>query len=386
MFISHLSLTDFRNYRHLELSLPPCLVVIQGDNAQGKTNLLEAVLVLAISKSHRASSDRDLVYRNADADSQPFARLVAEVQRERGEIKVEIVLRGEGAAFPAEPASVLVRKRIRVNGIYRRAVDLVGQVNAVIFSAQDIDLTGGTPSLCRRYLDSVSSQTDSLYLRSLQQYQKVLLQRNHLLRLLQEHRAKPEQLEFWDQELVESGSYLIRHRQHLVASLNELAEGTHQELSGGRERLKIVYLPSVGKEGEKPGEIQSEFHQALHRLRGKEIGQGMTLAGPHRDNLQFEVDGADVGRYGSRGQQRTTVLSLKLAEAKYIHTRAGDSPILLLDDVLSELDQARCQHLLEFILPFQQALITTTDLDRFEPSILARASQFKVRQGNVEII
>ena len=386
MFISHLDLTNFRNYHHLELRLPPHLVVIQGDNAQGKTNLLEAILILATTKSHRASSDRDLVYQIAVQDGQPFARLLAEVQKERGDIKVEIVLRGERSAPPTEPTSVLVRKRIRINGISRRAIDLVGQVNAVIFSAQDIDLTGGIPSLCRRYLDLVSSQTDPRYLRSLQQYQRVLLQRNHLLRLLQEHKAQPEQLEFWDRELVESGSYLIQHRQHLVATLNDLAERIHQELSGDRERLKIVYLPSVGKEGKELGEIESQFRQALHRLRGKEIGQGMTLAGPHRDNLQFEVNEADVGRYGSRGQQRTTALSLKLAEAKYIYTQVGDTPILLLDDVLSELDQARCQHLLEFILPFQQVLITTTDLDRFEPSLLAQATQFKVRQGNIESV
>lgn len=384
LFISHLSLTNFRNYRHLELILPPCLVVIQGDNAQGKTNLLEAILVLATTKSHRASSDRDLVYQNAAQDGQPFARLLAEVQRERGDIKVEIALRGESAIPPGEPTSVLVRKRIRVNGIYRRAVDLIGQVNAVIFSAQDIDLTGGTPSLCRRYLDSVSSQTDPRYLRSLQQYQKVLLQRNHLLRLLQEHKAQLEQLEFWDQELVQSGSYLIQHRQCLVAALNDLAEGIHHELSGGSERLKMVYRPSVGEENEGIGEIESQFRQALHRLRGKEIVQGMTSAGPHRDTLQFEVNEADVGRYGSRGQQRTTALSLKLAEAKYVHTQAGDAPILLLDDVLSELDQVRCQHLLEFVIPFQQVLITTTDLDRFEPSILSQAAQFRVRQGNIE--
>jgi len=384
LFISHLSLTNFRNYQHLELELPPCMVVIQGDNAQGKTNLLEAILILATTKSHRASNDRELVHWIASQDSQPFARLLAEVQRERGDIKVEIVLRGESTAPQTEIPPAPGRKRIRVNGVARRATDLIGQVNAVIFSAQDIDLTGGTPSLCRRYLDLVSCQIDPRYLRSLQKYQKVLLQRNHLLRLLQEHQAQPEQLEFWDQELVESGSYLIQQRWHLIAALNELAENIHRDLSGSRERLKIIYLPSTGKEEEELDEIESQFRQDLNRLRGREVGQGMTLAGPHRDNLQFEINEADVGKYGSRGQQRTTVLSLKLAEAKYMHTQAGDAPVILLDDVLSELDQTRCQHLLEFVLPFQQVLITTTDLDRFEPSVLAQAAQLKVRQGNIE--
>src|SRR4030042_997206 len=352
MWISRLSLTNFRNYRHLELRLPPHLAVIQGDNAQGKTNLLEAIYVLATTKSHRASSDRELVHQGATPENLSCPRVFAEVQRERDNIKVEIALRVERASSVtretvtplAETPSASLRKRLRVNGIPRRAIDLVGQLNVVIFSAQDIDLISGTPILCRRYLDLANSQTDSHYLRSLQRYQRVLLQRNHLLKLLQEHQAQPEQLEFWDRELVESGSYLIRQRWYLVIALNELAERVHWELSGSRERLKIVYLPSIGKE-EELAEIEPHFHQALHQLRGGEIGQGMTLTGPHRDSLQFQVNEADMSKYGSRGQQRTVALSLKLAEAKYMHTQVGDTPILLLDDMLSELDQARRQHL-----------------------------------------
>ena len=396
MFLRHLSLTNFRNYRHLELELPPHLVVIQGDNAQGKTNLLEAIHMLATTKSHRTPNDRELIHQLAAAENQPVTRLVSEVQRARDQIKVEIALRLERAelstaagttAIPssASTPSILVRKRIRVNGIVRRAIDLVGQINVVIFSAQDIDLITGIPALCRRYLDLVNSQIDSRYLRSLQRYHRVLLQRNHLLHLLQERQAQPEQLEFWDKELVENGSYLIMQRYHLVAALNELAPEIHRELSAGTERLKIVYLPSVNKEGEwQLGEIELKFRQALHQARGKEISQGMTLFGPHRDNLRFQVNEADMSAYGSRGQQRTIALSLKLAEAKHIHTVVGDPPILLLDDVLSELDQRRRQHLLEAVIPFQQVLITTTDLDRFEPSFLAQTTRFRVSQGNIE--
>jgi len=386
LFIRHLSLTNFRNYHHLELELPPYPIVIHGDNAQGKTNLLEAIIILATTKSHRASNDRELIHQIAAQESPCFARLLAEVQRDTDDIKVEIALRGDRPSLSTEPTPILVRKRIRINSISRRAIDLIGQVNAVIFSAQDIDLTSGTPSICRRYLDLLGSQTDPRYLRSLQQYQKILLQRNHLLRLLQEHKAQPGQLEFWDQELVEIGSYLIKHRHHLVTELNKLAEDIHQELSGGKEGLKIVYLPSIGNEEEDVSEIKLRFHKTLHRFLGKEISQGMTLFGPHRDNLQFYVNESDVSRYGSRGQQRTTALSLKLAEVKYIHTQVGDTPILLLDDVLSELDQVRCQHLLQFILPFQQVLITTTDLDRFEPSLLSQSTQLKIRQGSIEPI
>ncbi len=259
----------------------------------------------------------------------------------------------------------------------------MGQVNVVIFSAQDIDLITGAPALCRRYLDLVNSQIDSRYLRSLQRYHKVLIQRNHLLRLLQERQAQPEQLEFWDSELVESGSYLIMQRQHLVRVLNELAQEIHRELSGSTERLEIVYLPSISG-AEDLVEIESNFRQTLHQTRRRETSQGMTLAGPHRDNLQFRINEADMSRYGSRGQQRTVVLALKLAEAKYMHSQVDDPPILLLDDVLSELDRSRRQHLLKSIVPFQQVLITTTELDYFEPSFLAQAALFQVRQGNIE--
>ena len=387
MHIVHLSLTNFRNYRHLELRLPPHLVVIQGDNAQGKTNLLEAIHVLATTKSHRASSDRELLHRAATEENTPFARLFAEVQKARGNIKVEVILRLEraiaGEAFVAPPSAMPMRKRIRVNGVARRSIDLVGQVNVVIFSAQDIDIITGTPTLCRRYLDLVNSQTDSRYLRSLQRYHKVIVQRNHLLKLLQERQAQPEQLEFWDRELLESGSYLIMQRQHLVTTLNELAQEIHWELSSGTERLEIVYVPSVVKEGLQLAEIESHFRQAVHQARRREISQGMTLVGPHRDNLRFQANEADMSRYGSRGQQRTIALSLKLAEAKYMHTKVGDSPILLLDDMLSELDRGRRQHLLEAISSFQQVLITAVDLDYFEPSFLTQAAQFQVRQGNV---
>lgn len=390
MHISRLSLTNFRNYRYLELKLPPHLVVIQGDNAQGKTNLLEAIHVLATTKSHRASSDRELVHHAALRESPSFGRVSAEVRKAAGDLKMEVILglevtasAGTGGATP-DPGSVAqVRKRIRVNDIARRAIDSVGLVNVVMFDAEDIELVTGSPSLCRRYLDLVSSQTDSRYLRCLQRYQKVLQQRNHLLRLLQEREARLEQLEFWDEELVNNGSYVVAQRQRLVAELNALAEETHRDLSGGREKLEVVYVPSV-EEGHSLAEIELSFRGALsHKLRA-EISQGATLVGPHRDNLRFHVNGTDMSKYGSRGQQQTAALSLKLAEAKYMNSRVGEPPILLLDDVFSELDRSRRQHLLESIAHFQQVLITAVDLDYFEPSFLADAAQLRVREGSIE--
>jgi DNA replication and repair protein RecF len=376
LFIEHLSLTNFRNYSRLELDLPQRVVVLQGDNAQGKTNLLEAIYLLATTKSHRTATERELINWSMPREGLAVARLLAQVRKARGGIKVEIALRpyrGEGVPDPFGVERV--QKRIRINGIPRRAIDLVGQVNVVIFSSQDIDLIGGVPSLRRRYLDLTNSQIDPRYLRALQRYNKVLLQRNHLLRLIQERHDGPEQLDFWDRELLGVGSYLIEQRQLLVAELNHLIQPIHHQLTAGRERLGIAYLPSVGKE---------DFMERLMEVRKREIAQGMTLVGPHRDDLGFSIDGVDMNVYSSRGQQRTIALSLRLAEAQFMAAKTGDHPILLLDDVLSELDAARRHHLLESIASYQQVIITTTDLDRFTPDFLAQAALFQVSQGEMK--
>jgi len=388
LHIARLSLVNFRNYRQLELVLPPHLVIVQGDNAQGKTNLLESIHVIATTKSHRASSDRELLNHDAAQEDLPFARLSAEVEKGSGRLEVEIVMqldrsRPEVKENPAVTSIAPLRKRIRVNSVPRRAADLVGQTNVVIFSAQDTGLITGAPSLSRRYLDLVGSQMDAAYLRLLQRYAKVLVQRNHLLRLLQEGRAHERQLEFWDNELVESGSYVVLQRHRLVNALNRLAQQIHLEVSNGVEMLEIAYVPSVGP-GETRSETEGRFREALRRGRRREISHGMTLAGPHRDGLLFRVNEADLSKYGSRGQQQTTAISLKLAQAVHMQDEGGDSPVLLLDDVFSELDRYRRQHLLESIAAFQQVLISTTDLDCFEPACLARATRFRVRQGIVE--
>jgi DNA replication and repair protein RecF len=388
LHVARLNLVNFRNYRQLDLVLPPHLVIIQGDNAQGKTNLLESVHVIATTKSHRASSDRELLNHDAAIEDLPFARLTAEVEKANGRLDIEIIMRLDRTEPVAKEdaaltSSIPLRKRIKVNRVPRRAADLVGQTNVVSFSAQDTGLITGAPSLSRRYLDLVSSQMDAAYLRSLQRYARVLVQRNHLLRLLQERRAPDRQLEFWDNELVESGSYLVLRRHRLVNALSRLAQEIHRGISNRTEKLEIAYVPSVGPGATLP-ETGHRFREALHRGRRREISHGMTMAGPHRDGLLFKVNDADLSKYGSRGQQQTTAISLKLAQAVHMQDEAGDSPILLLDDVFSELDRYRRQHLLESIAPFQQVLVSATDLDCFEPACLARATRFRVRQGVIE--
>lgn len=374
MRIVHLSLSNFRNYIRLELDLPPHIMVLQGDNAQGKTNFLEAIYFLATTRSPHAASDFELINWLATKEKPSVSRLTTELERADRSHRVEIALRGKTTEADLP---IYVQKHIRINGVVRHAAELIGIVNAVLFSPKDIELVGGEPALRRHYLDITDSQVDRHYLRSLRRYNRVLLQRNHLLRLIAEHRASSSELHFWDRELVETGSYLIAQRKQMVAELDELIGAIHGQLTGGQERLKLVYRGSVSEEG---------FAPALCSIRDKELAQGMTLVGPHRDDLRFLVNEIDMGIYGSRGQERTIALSLKLAEAQFMALRSGDSPILLLDDVLSELDRERRHHLLHTVSGYQQVIITTTDFDKFEPNFLAQSANFTVKQGNIGLL
>ena len=384
MHIARLDLTNFRNYIHQELELPASVIVLRGDNAQGKTNLLEAIYLLATTKSPRAAADRELVNWNAGQDGFPIARLAADVEKMTGASHIEIIFESQAKGLENQDSreSGYFQKRVRVNGLARRAVDVVGHIRVVMFNPQDTDLIGGAPALRRRYLDATNSQIDPVYLRNLQQYNKVLWQRNHLLRRIREHRADPDELAFWDQQLIESGSYLITQRQVELDAIKELAREIHLQVTGGVETLEIVYVRSVSQE---PGrDISEAFREALHVAQGEEIARGMSIVGPHRDDLRFLVGGVNLGVYGSRGQHRTIALSIKLAEARFMLEKTGDSPVLLLDDVLSELDFERRRHLLNAITNYQQTIITTTDLDHFENDFLAQATKFGVRQGEIE--
>jgi DNA replication and repair protein RecF len=398
LIITHLSLTNFRNYASLELDLPPHMMVLQGDNAQGKSNLLEAIYVLATSRSPRTYSDRELINWAAFTEEIPTCRIAAGVQKAGSHLKLEVALSAKAAAVPHpedffsrwQPSTkgTAAQKRIRINGVVRHAADLIGQLNVVTFSVYDIDLVGGEPALRRRYLDITNSQIDHKYLRNLQRYNRVLWQRNQLLRQIAENKANPDELVFWNQQLVETGAYLIVQREHTIAALDHRAQTIHDELSGEQGKLSLVYFRSIDKlRGKKDSQIEETaeiFAKALTSARDKEIAQGISLIGPHRDDLRFFVNEVDAGVFASRGQQRTVALSLKLAEAEFMLSKTGEHPILLLDDVLSELDALRRHHLLSSAAKHKQVIITTTDLDRFEPDFLAQASLFRVTQGRVE--
>lgn len=343
-------------------------MVLHGDNAQGKTNFLEAIYVLSTGKSHRANLERELINWSSVGEGNAVTRLVAQVQKNSGDLRVEMAI-----SAPHHASDVRVQKRIKINGVPRRAIDLVGQVNVVLFSSRDIDLVAGAPSQRRRYLDAANSQINSKYLRTLQQYNKVLMQRNHLLRLIGERRADESQLDFWDRELIEHGAFIVDERRLMVDELSELGRPIHHEISSG-EDLKITYMPNVDTE---------RFKDQIRSMRGREIARGMSLVGPHRDDIEFTVGEVNMGIFGSRGQQRTVALSMRLAEARYLNAKVNDEPVLLLDDVLSELDAMRRHHLLDSIDSYQQVVFTTTDLGQFAPDFSTKAALFEVSAGSI---
>ena len=401
MHLAHLSLTNFRNYVRCDLDFSSPITVVLGANAQGKTNLLEAIYYLATSQSPRTRSDRELVNWLANEEHPPFARLEARVEGSDILREMSVVLLNDGERL---------QKEIRINGVKRRTLDLVGQLKVVLFMPEDIDLIAGSPDARRRYLDAAISQLDRRYARSLLDYDRVLVQRNSLLRQLRDHHGHPQQLEFWDERLADQGSQIVATRVATVARLHELLQDVHPRLTGGAERLHLLYRSSLPLEGanglvayrqlpldparpqqeaagsDRPSQagIRAVFRQQLQDRQGEEIERGMTLSGPHRDDLRFLVGGVDMCVYGSRGQQRTIAISLKLAELELIRAETGEEPILLLDDVMSELDEERRRYVMDAIHGDQQVIITTTDLESFDQRFLEQAAAWTITEGKVE--
>jgi DNA replication and repair protein RecF len=386
-----ISLSNYRNYAHLDLSVPAGMVLIAGENAQGKTNLLEAIYMLATTRSLRASNDVELIRRDSLTDPLAAARIIGTVERdgERTQIEVGIARREQERTGVTQTAHAT--KRLRVNGIPQRAASVVGRLLAVFFTSMDIDLVTGPPSGRRRYLDITLSQVDHGYLRALQRYNRIVQQRNSLLRQIDEGRAGAEQLQPWDDELIAHGATVVTGRARALARLHEHAAVLHTHLSDDREHLAISYQPQLG--GDAPGDIEltdvaavrEQFERALERRRAREIAAGVSLIGPHRDDLGFSLDGQPAATFGSRAQQRTVALALRLAEARLLKERSGDAPILLLDDILSELDERRRHAVLDTLTGTEQALITTADLDRFGGAFLTEATIFSVSAGSIEM-
>jgi len=384
VYLRHLSLANYRNYHTLELDFPRPLTLLQGPNAQGKTNLLEAIYFLATSRSPQARLDRQVICWDVEDEPLPFARLVAGLEKGDQVDKLELTL------APAENASgsIRFRKQIRINGLPRRAIDLVGEMKVVLFLPQDIDLIAGSPSGRRRYLDVALCQIDREYCRRLSRYNQLLPRRNRLLRQLGERGGDPEQLTFWDEQLASYAGPIIARRGRAVEILAMETKRIHAELTGGDETLELTYLPSFIPEGDSQTPIGAEgigegYLDRLRETRLREIAAGMTLIGPHRDDLGFAIAGHDLGQFGSRGQQRTASMALKLAEVELMVEETGEQPILLLDDVMSELDERRREYLSDILTRAQQAIITTTDLKDYMPAFLEQVTLWHVTGGSL---
>jgi DNA replication and repair protein RecF len=401
MHVRSLSLTNFRNYRHLELSLPGGALLFVGENAQGKSNLLEALYLLATTRSVRATTDSELIHQGIGEGEQPVARLVASVERRSGPVELEIAIVGQTRGVAAERASgqgapgrgPAALKRLRVNGVVRRASDMVGQLAAVLFTSQDIDLVGGPPVLRRRFLDITLSQIDREYLRALQRYQKTMTQRNALLRRLQEGAAHPDELAFWDGEQAKEGGHIVAERASAVVELASLAAEAHGALTEGEEELTLTYQPQLGSGWDSAraasagaDELSAGLLEALAANRRRDVAAGVSLLGPHRDDLLFVLDGQPAAAFASRGQQRTAALALRLAEARFLLARSGERPVLLLDDVLSELDEKRRRCVQGAADGFDQVLITSTEADSFDRQPWAQAAVYCVKGGRIEVI
>ena len=399
MQINHLSLTNFRNYARLEFELPAGKpVVLCGDNAQGKTSALEAIYYLATSSSPYTASDRQLIHWRAENDPIPFARLSAELgNRDSSYQRLDITL-----MLDMSSGAPRFKKSIQLNHVEKRVTDVIGLLSVVLFLPQDLSLVEGSPSDRRRFLNTTLTQVNIEYLLALNEYEKLLPQRNALLKRVAQKRAHAVELEYWDKQLAKHGSVIIASRQRFLRELEIRAGDTHHALTGGREALSLKYLPSIaptaGGDGKQlsfdvlgldlnrqlnPDEIQPQFVEQLLAQRHESISRGVTLSGPHRDELRLMINERDCGLYGSRGQARTAVMALRFAELEWMRDQIGEYPLFLLDEVVAELDGKRRAFLLDRLDGQAQTLLTTTELDVFDPAFLQRARVFQVVNGQI---
>lgn len=358
MFIESIELSNFRNYGQLHMEFHEGTNVLYGDNAQGKTNILEAIYVCCTTKSHKSSKDREII-RFGEEES----HIKMQIRRDGVPYRIDMHLKKNRT------------KGIAVNGIpIKKASELFGIVNVIFFSPEDLNIIKNGPAERRRFIDLELCQLNKLYVYNLVQYNRVVVQRNRLLKEMEFNPSLKETMEMWDLQLIRYGKELIRFRKQFVKNLNELISEIHRHLSGEKEELVIQYEPNSDID---------HFEENLEKNRSQEIRQKLTLTGPHRDDLNFIVNGTDIRKFGSQGQQRTAALSLKLAEIELVKRTVNDYPVLLLDDVLSELDSKRQEHLLSGI-DHIQTIITCTGLDEFVNSRFQMDRIFKIVEGTVE--
>ena len=370
MIIKSLELADFRNYENLKIDFSSGTNILYGDNAQGKTNILEAIFVSATTKSHKGSKDKEIIRFGKEE-----AHVRTILERDNAEYRIDMHLRKNKS------------KGIAIDGQkIKRASDMIGKLNVVFFSPEDLSIIKNGPSERRRFMDIELCQLDQIYLNSLSKYNKLVVERNKVLKDLFEHPENSVLLDVQDKQLCEYGSVIIKTREKFIKDLNEIIRPIHEKLTGGKEFLSVYYEPNV---------TADEFEKKLRASRQKDTYAKQTTVGPHKDDFSFivckggnteltdgESEGIDIRKYGSQGQQRTASLSLKLSEIEIVKKAKKENPVLLLDDVLSELDSNRQNYLLNTIGDIQ-TIITCTGLDEFVNNRFSIDKLFKVTEGTV---
>lgn len=368
MHIKQLDIKNFRNYDSLSVPFENKVNVIIGENAQGKTNLMEAIYVLAMAKSHRSSNDKELIHWDKE-----YAKIEGWIEKKNNTIPLELIITKNG-------------KKAKCNHLEQvRLSQYIGNINVVMFAPEDLNLVKGSPSVRRRFIDMEIGQVSPIYLHDISQYQKVLHQRNQYLRLLQSKKQTDYMmLDIYTEQLIELAVKVMAKRIEFIQLLQEWAKSIHMSISRGLENLEIHYKTSIDvSEEDGLSKMVNAYQEKFITMKEKEVERGVTLLGPHRDDLIFKVNGRDVQIYGSQGQQRTTALSVKLAEIELIKNEMGEFPVLLLDDVLSELDDYRQSHLLSTIQGKVQTFVTTTSIDGINHETMKNANIYKVSKGQL---
>lgn len=355
MIIESLELNNFRNYENLTISFDKGANILYGDNAQGKTNILEAVYMSGTTKSYRGSSDKEMI-----RFEEKEAHIRTNICRNKKKYRIDMHLRQNKA------------KGVAVNRIsIKKAADLFGIFNIVLFSPEDLNIIKNGPNERRMFLDRELCQLDKIYLYNLSKYKKVLEQRNQLLKDIVYRPDLEETLPMWDDQLITYGKWIIRKRKEFICEIEKIISDIHWKISGGKEKLVISYEPSIDED---------QFESKLREVNAKEKKLCQTTIGPHRDDLRFTIEGVDIRKFGSQGQQRTSALSLKLSEIEIVKKVIHDTPVLLLDDVLSELDGKRQNYLMESIGDIQ-TIITCTGVEEFVKNRFEINKIFEVKGG-----
>lgn len=368
MYLKKLELIGFRNYEKEELSFSKAVNVFLGENAQGKTNLMESIYVLAMARSHRTANDKELI-----GWDQSFAKVTGRIEKKNSTFPLEIVLSKKG-------------KRAKLNHLEQKKLSrYIGHLNVILFAPEDLSLVKGSPSVRRKFIDMEMGQMNPIYLYHLVEYQRVLKQRNQYLKQLKFNKKLDQvYLDILTEQLAAEGSEVLYERFKFTKKLEKWANPIHQEISQGKEQLKVDYAPSAAIDVEEDKEqIMHIFLETYKKNQQREIDQGTTVVGPHRDDIFFYVNDMNIQTYGSQGQQRTTALSVKLAEIELMREMTGEYPVLLLDDVLSELDDDRQTHLLKAIQDKVQTFLTTTSLDGVKKELLNEPRIFNVDDGKI---